>query len=50
MHHIDGLMQKSRNSIANALDLRLACPNLSIFFHDFINGFPHIEWPKLIEI
>ena len=27
MAHIDGLVQEKRNSIANALELRLSCPN-----------------------
>ena len=31
--HFDGLVQKRRNSIANALELRLSCPNLSIWSH-----------------
>ena len=30
MPHIDGLMQERRNSIANALELRLSCTNRSI--------------------
>ena len=29
--HIDGLMQERRNSIANALGLRLSCTNPSIW-------------------
>ena len=29
-HHIDGLIQERRNSIANALELRLSCTNPSI--------------------
>ena len=29
-HHIDGLVQERRNSIANALELRLSCTNPSI--------------------
>ena len=28
--YIDGLVQKGRNSIANALELRLSCTNTSI--------------------
>ena len=28
--HIDGLMQERRNSIANALELRLSCTNPSM--------------------
>ena len=28
--HFDGLVQERRNFIANALDLRLSCTNLSI--------------------
>ena len=27
LHNIDGLMQERRNSIANALELRLSCTN-----------------------
>ena len=30
---IDGLVQERRNSIANALELRLSCTNLSIYLH-----------------
>ena len=30
--YIDGLVQERRNSIANALDLRLSCTNPSICF------------------
>ena len=29
--HVDGLMQERRNSIANALELRLSCTNPSMF-------------------
>ena len=29
--HIDGLVQERRNSIANALELRLSCTNPSIY-------------------
>ena len=31
MTYIDGLMQEKRNSIDNALQLRLSCTNLSIY-------------------
>ena len=31
--HIDGLVQERRNSIANALELRLPCTNPSIYTH-----------------
>ena len=30
---IDGLMQERRNSIANALELRLSCIDPSIWYH-----------------
>ena len=30
--HLDGLMQETRNPIANALGLRLSCINPSILF------------------
>ena len=30
--YIDGLVQERRNSIVNALELRLICTNLSIYF------------------
>ena len=30
LFHLDGLMQERRNSIANALELRLSCTNPSI--------------------
>ena len=29
--YVDGLVQKRRNSIANALELRLSCTNPSVF-------------------
>ena len=29
--HIDGLQPETRNSIANALELRLSCPNPSMW-------------------
>ena len=32
-NHIDGLVQDRRNSIANALELRLSCSNPSIYIH-----------------
>ena len=31
LHHIDGLMQKRHNSIANTLELCLYCSNPSIY-------------------
>ena len=31
INHIDGLMQERRNSIANALELRLSCTKPSIW-------------------
>ena len=33
-HHIDGLVQERRNSIANALELRLSCTNPSICWNE----------------
>ena len=30
---VNGLVQERRNSIANALELRLSCTNLSIWHH-----------------
>ena len=35
--NIDGLVQERRNSIANALELRLSCTNPSIFGGHLIN-------------
>ena len=32
-HHVGGLMHKSRNSIANALELRLSCINSLMWHH-----------------
>ena len=32
-YYIDGLVQERRNSIANALELRLSCTNSSIYMH-----------------
>ena len=37
--HINGLVKERRNSIANALELRLSCTNPSICFHSF-----HFRW------
>ena len=36
MDDLDGLVQEGRNSIANALELRLSCtnPSISSFVHD----------------
>ena len=39
MAYIDGLVQERRNSIANALELRLSCTNPSIW--------PHIIWTNV---
>ena len=32
-HHLNGLVQERRNSIANALEVRLSCTNPSIWFY-----------------
>ena len=37
--HVDALMQKRRNSIANALALRLFCIKLYIYRYVFIDGW-----------
>ena len=37
-HHIDGLVQERRNSIANAPELRLSCNNPSMYTH-----YPQVE-------
>ena len=34
--NIDGLVQGRRNSIANALELRLSCTNPSICYYNFV--------------
>ena len=44
MHHIDGLMQERRNSIANALELRLSCNNPSILSELFIMVCAELLW------
>ena len=31
LHHFDGLVRETRNSIANALELQLSCSNISIW-------------------
>ena len=36
---IDGIVQERRNSIANALEIRLSCTNLSIWYS------PHYMYP-----
>ena len=33
-HDVDGLVQERRNSIANALELRLSCTNSSICLYN----------------
>ena len=46
-HHINGLLQERRNSIASALELRLSCINSSICSHIIINlnnSFDTILW------
>ena len=42
MDHIDGLVEERRNSIANALELRLSCTNPSIF--DVVTHLFYDEW------
>ena len=37
--HFDGLLQKRRNSMANALELRLSCAKPSIWYHRFWSPF-----------
>ena len=43
--HIDGLVQERRNSIANAMELRLSCTNQYIndrnYYAPRINALPH---------
>ena len=46
--HIDGLVQERRNSIANALELRLSCTNLSIWLYsDNFSDTHDAIWPSL---
>ena len=45
-HHIIGLVQKKRNSIANALELRLSCINPSTWKH-FLNYWPFVRGIQL---
>ena len=40
-HNIDGLVQERHNSIANALELRLSCTNLSMYFHGLQTKLPY---------
>ena len=42
-HHIDGLMQERRNSIANALELRLSFANSSIWPYQVA---VNLLWPR----
>ena len=49
--HVDGLGQERRNSIANALELRISCTNPSMSFH--VDGqevwsiiIHHTSWPS----
>ena len=41
--HIDGLMQKRRNSIANALELRLFCIKPSVWSME-MNSYMYRAW------
>ena len=41
--HINGLVQKRRNSIANALELRLSCTNPSIWYLKMDRLQPHLQ-------
>ena len=43
-HYIDGLGQERRNSIANALDLRLSCTNPSICIKSHLAGVIELTW------
>ena len=43
-HQFDGLMQKRRNSIANALELRLFCIKPSIWWHRSGSTFAEVKW------
>ena len=45
--HIDGLVQERRNSIANALELRLSCTNPSIF--EFCDKVSHNALPDIAK-
>ena len=38
IENIEGLAQERRNSIANALDLRLFCTNPSIYYHPILQS------------
>ena len=40
-HHVDGLVQGRRNSIANALELRLSCTNPSMVILRQLSGSVH---------
>ena len=42
--HIDGLVQERRNSIANALELRLYCTNPSLWSQDLGDGHDVWRW------
>ena len=55
IHQIDGLVQKRRNSSANALELRLSCTNPSKYAakfpsrRDFFKGSPSTsKWPAYL--
>ena len=47
--HIDALVQERRNSIANALELRLSCAKPSILSMEMRTGFTRIHIDKLTE-
>ena len=50
IYQIDGLVQERRNSIANALELRLSCTNPSIWYyqaeHDDVMTWKHMWFPS----
>ena len=48
-HHIDGLVQKRRNSIANALELRLLCIN-SLAPGEFEWNHRHVIFKQILVI
>ena len=47
-HEVDGLVQERRNSISNALDLRLSCTNPSKWKH-FLHADFHCPWWLLAQ-
>ena len=47
--YIDGLMQERRNSIANALESRLSCTNLSTYYDGILPKGPYPPCLRMVD-